>query len=411
MGEVSEHVGPGLLPQGTDLDDVVAWITDGSGVVGSGGWTVELTGADRLRRMSAIWRQVSAGVPGLTCFVSSVFDDASATTSVLRIPAEIRSVGRGGGAARTQYIDAERLCAAAAAHAPATVADRVTPGPPNRGRLGREGYTSAVRSALEAISRGRVSKVVLCRDEVVEADEAARTAVLDRLALRFPTCWTFTIGGLVGATPEMLAARRDGRVSSRVLAGSLPRGLKPDAEQHRRLTTESGFADEHAHAVRSVIDGLAGIVDLEDSCPEPFVLELPNIHHLATDVRGRVRDSATSVLELTEAIHPTAAVAGVPRSAAVDVLNQLEPHDRGRYAGPVGWMDSEGDGQIGLALRCGRQEADGVRLYAGGGIVAGADPEAEYAETVSKLAPMLCALDPGTAPHSTPGSKAARYTT
>lgn len=389
-----------LLPVGTAPDDAVAWVIDGSGVVGSGGWTVEFTGSGRLRRMAAAWREISAdGAHGaddgnLTCFVSSVFDEASSPApSVLRIPEEITTVGPQGRQTRRQHVDSQRLRAAVAAHGPAEVTDRVTPAPPNHGRtLGRDGYTDAVRSVLAAIDRGEASKVVLCRDEFVEVDEPTRLAALDRLATGFPTCWTFSIGGLIGATPEMLATRRGGRVTSRVLAGSLPRGVRSDEEQRRRLATEGGFDEEHAHAVRSVLEGFSGLIAFEDESPKPFVLELPNIYHLATDVSGRVQDEATTVLDLVDGIHPTAAVGGIPRSTAVDLLNRLEPHDRGRYAGPVGWMDSTGDGEIGLALRCGRHEAGGVRLYAGGGIVAGADPDAEYTETVSKLMPMMTAL-------------------
>lgn len=397
MAGTQAQGGPSLWPAGTDPDDAVAWIIDGAGVTGSGGWTVEFTGTDRLRRMAAVWRETSAdgsteSGTDLMCFVSSVFDEASPTASVLRIPEEITTAGPQGRQSRRQHIDSERLRAAVADHGPAEVTDRVTPAPEDGHSLGRDSYPEAVRRVLAAIDQGHVGKVVLSRDEFVEVDEPTRLAALDRLAARFPTCWTFAVGGLVGATPEMLAARRGGRVTSRVLAGSLPRGIRSDDEQRRRLTSEGGFANEHAHAVRSVLDGLHGLITFEDESPDPFVLGLPNIYHLATDVAGRVQDEATTVLDLVDAIHPTAAVAGTPRSTAVEVIKHLEPHDRGRYAGPVGWMDSSGDGEIGLALRCGRYEADGVRLYSGGGIVAGADPDAEYSETVSKLIPMMTAL-------------------
>jgi menaquinone-specific isochorismate synthase len=145
-----------------------------------------------------------------------------------------------------------------------------------------------------------------------------------------------------------------------------------------------------------VIDGLARVLTLENSEPEPFVLELPNILHLATDVVG-TPTGQVGLLDVVDGIHPTAAVGGTPTDAALAIIADLETHDRGRYAGPVGWLDAAGDGEIGLALRCGQVDGHSIRLYAGGGIVAGADPAAELAETEGKLRPMREALGDVTA--------------
>ena len=383
---------PALLPAGVGLDDAVIWIAEDRRLVGHGGWTIEITGPERLRRASAIWRATVSSTDDAVCFVSSVFDDRSPSATVLRIPAVLDKTTSDAHVTVTQAIDVNRLDAAVAAHGPAVVVDRRSSGE-LQSSISADRYADAVRTALDEISRGTVSKVVLCRDQLVEVDGATSVAALQTLAERYSSCWTFAVGGLIGSSPEMLASLESGVVTSRVLAGSLPRrpGVDEDV-QKRRLLTETAFAAEHEYAARSVIDGLATRADLDDESPRPFVLELPNIFHLATDVRGHARRPEDTVLDLVDAIHPTAAVAGVPRSAALDLIRSVESRDRGRYAGPVGWVDASGDGEIALAIRCGQLEEDGVRLFAGGGIVSGADPEAEVVETVSKMQPLREAL-------------------
>ena len=200
--------------------------------------------------------------------------------------------------------------------------------------------------------------------------------------------------GLLGATPEVLATRHAGLVGSRVLAGSMPRGAdeEEDAALRERLASDPRLAEEHRWAARSVLDALAPVVDLADDDPAPTVLTLPNVHHLATSVRGRLRDGRGTVLDVVAALHPTAAVGGTPTPDAVRVIAEVEPVDRGRYAGPVGWLDQDGDGEIALALRCGQQVPGGVRLQAGGGMVPGAVPEEEVTEIRAKFLPMRRAL-------------------
>ena len=151
-------------------------------------------------------------------------------------------------------------------------------------------------------------------------------------------------------------------------------------------------------------DALADVVDLDEAHPEPSVLTLPNVHHLATSVTGRLTGGEGTVLDVVARMHPTAAVGGTPTDAAVEVIGRVEPVDRGRYAGPVGWLDQDGDGEIALALRCAQQvraaEPDPdlsavMRLHAGGGIVAGAVAEEEVAEIGAKFSPMRRALGLG----------------
>jgi len=381
-----------LLDPRVPFADAVVWLRDGLGLVGHGGWTITVGGPRRLLRLAALWRDISATTDQpLTAFVSSVFDDRSGAATVLRIPHQLQRRHDGVVIDITQHLNIADLREILAATAHAALDGDLGPSP--GATLSTAGYQQAVAQVVARIGAGDLAKVVLSRDEFIPATEDMCHAALAHLADHYAGCWTFAVAGLFGATPEILAARRDGRMISRVLAGSLPRGERiDDAHQRARLLGEAGLLAEHTYAARSVVEGLADLVELDDHNPAPYVLELPNIFHLATDVTGRVRRDETTVLELVNAIHPTAAVGGTPREAALDVIAEVEPRDRGRYAGPIGWLDSTGDGEIGLALRCGIREGDGVRLHAGGGIVAGADPAAEVAETVTKMAPMRQAL-------------------
>jgi menaquinone-specific isochorismate synthase len=184
-----------------------------------------------------------------------------------------------------------------------------------------------------------------------------------------------------------------------VLAGTAPRGA--GADDDRLAAGLAGSVKdhaEHAYAVTSLADALRPFVD-ELHVPEhPSLLTLPNVRHLASDVHGRQRDGdGTGLLELVAAVHPTAAVCGSPTATAARLIRELEGMDRGRYAGPVGWLDSRGDGEFGLALRCaeltGAEGGRQARLFAGCGIVSGSDPIAELAETQTKLAAFQAALE------------------
>ena len=259
------------------------------------------------------------------------------------------------------------------------------------GSLDHEQWLDAVRQGLEAIHAGDVDKVVLARDEIAETQgRIDPRPVLARLAETYPQTWTFAVKDLVGASPELLIRQDHGLITSRVLAGTI-HGNRDDSAMAEALSSSSKDLAEHEYAVASVAQALRGHVTSLHIPEVPFVLQLPNVMHLASDITGAVRPGST-VVGLAAAIHPSAAVCGTPTDAARTLIHKLEHMDRGRYAGPVGWINTHGDGEIALALRCGLIEENQVRIFAGCGIVADSDPEAEWAETVAKLLPMKQAL-------------------
>jgi menaquinone-specific isochorismate synthase len=218
---------------------------------------------------------------------------------------------------------------------------------------------------------------------------------LHRLAVAYRSCWTYHVDGLLGATPEMLVRRERGLVTSRVLAGTIQitGDDTHDLAQAGALAKSSKDLEEHEYAVRSVAHALAPHCRSMNVPETPFVLHLPNVMHLATDVTGVIHPGDTaSSLALAAALHPSAAVGGTPTELAVQAIAELEGMPRGRYAGPVGWMDATGDGEWGIALRCGEVSGARVRLFAGCGIVAGSNPEAELAEAQAKFVPVRDAL-------------------
>jgi menaquinone-specific isochorismate synthase len=256
-------------------------------------------------------------------------------------------------------------------------------------------WLEAVDAATKRIDADELSKVVLARDVRVWAKTALDPSLLAfRLAVRFPECFTFLVDGLVGATPELLVRRRARWVESLVLAGTVARGAsaEADADLGQSLLGSYKEGDEHRFAVESVTDVLHDICDEVSVDPRPTLLKLANVQHLATHVRARL-GSDLSALEVAGRLHPTAAVCGTPRAAAMDAIRTLEGMDRGRYAGPVGWVDAAGDGEFGIALRCAEVNGDRARLFAGNGIVAGSLPESELEETRLKLRAMQSALE------------------
>jgi menaquinone-specific isochorismate synthase len=255
-------------------------------------------------------------------------------------------------------------------------------------------WMDAVQSAIDRIGSGRLEKVVLARDQNVWSREPFDLAALaSSLHDRFPHNSTFRLDGLVGSSPETLLRRIGDRVASRVLAGSASRAKDPAEDARLADALSSSVKDLHEHAlavdsVRSALESYVGDLQFDHV---PHVLKLPNIQHLATDLSGRLTTSRSS-LELLGLLHPTAAVAGTPRDAALAVIEELEGFDRGRYAGPVGWTSADGDGEWAIALRCGEFEGTRGRLFAGAGIVAGSLPESELQETRMKLQAMRSVL-------------------
>ena len=255
------------------------------------------------------------------------------------------------------------------------------------------GFTSAVTTATARIRAGELEKVVLAHDlEATTARPIDERFLLAQLAAGYPDCWTFAVEGLVGASPELLIRRIGATISSRVLAGTAWREHSDDAVAAELMGSAKDI-EEHEYAVRSVTDVLAEVC-VELSVPAaPVPLELANLTHLSTDITGRLDQRGPSALDLAARLHPTAAVGGSPTAAARQVIRDLEPMTRGRYAAPVGWLDSSGDGEFAIALRCAQVNGRSVRLMAGCGIVADSDPETEAREAQIKMIPIRDALE------------------
>jgi menaquinone-specific isochorismate synthase len=256
-------------------------------------------------------------------------------------------------------------------------------------------WAGSVAEAVAAVRAGRLSKVVLARAIEVTADSLLDPrSVAARLAVRFPACFTYLCDGLVGASPELLVRRLGRHAESLVLAGTVRRCTcaAEDAELERGLLSSAKDAVEHRLAAESVRDTLAEVSTEVVAEPRPHLLRLANVTHLATHVEAWLPRPAPSALALATRLHPSAAVGGTPREPAVEMIRRLEAAPRGRYAGPVGWMDANGDGEFAIALRCAQLSGSVARLWAGAGIVADSDPDAEVAETTTKFDAVLSAL-------------------
>jgi menaquinone-specific isochorismate synthase len=389
-----------LLPYIAEPDGV-AWVRHGEGLVGWGeAARFDIgPGTDRIARGESAFLEWCRTVEvtddlrlpgtGPVGFASFTFDPRSGG-SVLVVPRIV--LGRRDGRAWVTVIGE------APAHGPALQAL------PDTGRIRYAGtsldelrWMEAVAAAVGDIRAGALDKVVLARDVRVWSETPLDTRVLARrLADRFGDCFTFVVDGLVGATPELLARRRGDLVESIVLAGSAARGgdEATDAQAGRTLAASEKDRWEHALAVRSVQTALDPLCVQLDVDPEPWLLRLANVQHLATTVRGRL-SRTTSVLGLVAALHPTAAVCGTPTEVALDRIRALEGMERARYSGPVGWTDARGDGEFGIALRCAEVRGDRARLFAGAGIVGESLPEWELEETRLKLRAMQSALGDG----------------
>ena len=384
-------------------DSPVAWVRNGDGIVGWGvAARLEVRGRERFSRTQRWWNQLCASaviddtvsVPGTgaIAFGSFAFDPES-DMSVVIVPKVV--IGRRGGQSWITTIGlgtadpAELSPVNALPKAPTSVTW-------SRGSRERADWESSIADAITRINAGEIDKVVLARDIIadIEGDLDPRHLLVN-LASAYPSTWTFSVDGLVGATPELLVRRTGDLVTSRVLAGTVSKlgDERRDASRANELLDSDKDLEEHEYAVNSVARALAAhCTDLEVPST-PHVLPLANVQHLATDVTGRLADGA-SVLALAASLHPTAAVCGTPTERAFDLIRDIEGMDRGRYAGPVGWFDSRGDGEFGIALRCAEIDLDNkrVRAFAGCGIVAGSNPAMEWAEADAKLIPIRSAL-------------------
>ncbi|MET3961369.1 menaquinone-specific isochorismate synthase [Marmoricola sp. OAE513] len=394
---------PGNLLELLPADAPTAWLRRGEGIVGWGvAARLRTHGAGRFKDAVDWWHQIAAdaevrddlGVPGsgLVCLGSFAFADEPGD-SVLVVPQVV--VGRRGDRTWLTVIgDGE------AAPVPTLVRQDAPRAPTGvtfaDGNLSGTAWESVVAGAVARINAGELEKVVLARDLIATTDETLDVRwPLRQLGRDYEMCWTFHVDGLFGATPELLVRRERGLVTSRVLAGTIRRtgDDERDLALAATLARSSKDLEEHEYAVRSVADALAPHCTSMNVPESPFVLHLPNVMHLATDVAGVVPDTDSStVLELAAALHPSAAVGGTPTAVAVTLISEIEGMDRGRYAGPVGWMDASGDGEFGIALRSAEYDGNQVRLFAGCGIVAESDPESELAEAGAKFVPVRDAL-------------------
>ena len=257
-------------------------------------------------------------------------------------------------------------------------------------------WCATVDAAVGEVRAGRLDKVVLAREVVVTANRAILVSeVLRRLRAMYPSCMVFSVEGFVGASPELLVSRRGRVVRSHPLAGTVPRSGDPDTDERlaRGLLGSAKEREEHRVVVEAVEAGLAGVCDRLDVPAAPSIVPLRNVSHLGTSISGTLAAGSTvSALDLAIRLHPTPAVAGTPTGAALAYLAAVEGFDRGRYAGPVGWVDARGDGEFAVGIRCADIEGNRARLIAGVGIVSDSVAESELAETQFKLQALLAAV-------------------
>jgi menaquinone-specific isochorismate synthase len=385
-----------LLPEGEQF----TWVRGGEGLVG---WGVHasttVSGRNRFEDARKWWHQqletfsisnsVHGSGTGPVLFTSFSFDRNQ--ESVLVIPKIV--VGQKGSHSWITWIGSgaqPQLPESAPISAPSTFTF-------SDGTLSADEWKKRVTEVINRVNTNGVDKVVLARDIVANSDsDIDPRPILKKLSSEYPSTWVFSVGGLVGATPELLLRLSRGMVTSRVLAGTIPKtgDDEKDLALAASLARSSKDLEEHEYAVRSVADALDPFCSSTNVPESPFVLHLANVMHLATEVTGALIESKQHIDAFTilKNLHPSAAVCGTPRNLAFDVIDEIEGMDRGRYAGPVGWIDSSGDGELGIALRCGQITERKIRIFAGCGIVAASIPEKEVEESNSKMIPMRSAL-------------------
>jgi menaquinone-specific isochorismate synthase len=364
-GDLLAHLGP----------DGFAWLNGDTGFVTAGvAARFAVTGAQRVLDAVRHLRPAEAPATAGPRVVGALPFEGSGE---LLLPARIIARGVDGRAWRTTIEGAEIPAALHVTHdRPAQFSVRRLTEP--------DAWRAMIERTLAAIDRGEVEKVVLARDVEVDADAPFDvTDVLDKLRATQPGCTVYSVDGFVGASPEVLLQRHGDNVVSRPMAGT---GVDPSALLASRK-------DAHEHRV--VVDAIAGA--LQPVCAGvtrdgPAAVRFANVTHLATTIRGRLTDARVTALDLVDRLHPTPAIGGWPSEPARRMIHELEGRARGRYAGACGWMDSHGDGEFVVALRCAEIDGAHARCFAGAGIVTGSEPGSEWAETQAKLQPMLGAL-------------------
>jgi menaquinone-specific isochorismate synthase len=401
----TENLGenPVLTSVANELDLTTTWIRSGDGLIGFGEYKkIELTGEDRFEKAKAWWQiqlsefkiqnNVHGSGTGPILFGSFSFDPNE--KSILLIPEII--LGKKAGKSWVTWIGNDTQPNFS------TISNSLPSGEItwSNGALSESQWKDQVSFAVDSIKQNKLEKVVLARDQVAASTVAINTrGLLQRLEIEYPSTWLFLVDGLIGATPELLVRLSKSLVTSRVLAGTIRKTGNEDRDLAlaASLAKSSKDLEEHEYAVRSVADALAPFCSSTNVPESPFVLHLSNVMHLATDVTGVLNDSAkqADIFTLIQQLHPSAAVCGTPTNAAKKFIIDFEKMNRERYAGPVGWIDANGDGEIAIALRCGQlsQDNKSIRIFAGCGVVAGSDPANELAESQAKLMPMRTALE------------------
>lgn len=254
---------------------------------------------------------------------------------------------------------------------------------------------AVVGAAVARIEQGELDKAVFARELVLTTDQPlSAAAVVGRLASVFPSAALFLVDGFVGASPELLVSRVDDVVRAHPLAGTVATASDPALDQRQTAALLASEKDrwEHRITIDWLLDTLLPFCSYVDAEPEPSIVTLANVHHLGTLVEGRLSSPAAPILELVAALHPTPAVGGSPAKAALALIDELERAERGRYAGPTGWVDGTGNGQFAVAIRSAQLGQTDTHLFAGVGVVVDSDPAAELAETRAKFRAMLGAL-------------------
>ncbi|HEX2699561.1 MAG TPA: isochorismate synthase [Acidimicrobiales bacterium] len=377
-------------------DDGLLFEREGCGLAGRGvALRVDAAAADDV--LAAMTSRDDVGRPGCGPIALGAlpFDPASVATVV--VPREV--LGRSpDGAAWYTVVSAE-----GDDPGPSWVsrhpdeADR--PRPPDDFRLTaarpHQEWVDAIAAAVDTIASGRLRKVVLAREVTVEANRRIHPVdVLGRLRALYPSCMIFSVEGFVGASPELLVGRFGDAVRSQPMAGTIPRSGDPtvDARLAAGLLASPKDREEHALVVEEVAAGLTPYCASLDVPAAPSIVPLRNVSHLGTLLTGVVAAGAPSAIRLARALHPTPAVAGTPTADAVAYIAAVEGLDRGRFAGPVGWVDANGDGEWAVGVRSAELDGNRARLFAGVGVVADSEPEAELAETQLKLQALLAAV-------------------
>jgi menaquinone-specific isochorismate synthase len=400
---LGEH--PALLdiaiPDLSADQELTSWVRGGDGLIGIGIYKRHVVkGSNRFVEARKWWRKeigtmeihnnVHGTGTGPILFTSFSFDPAE--ESVLVIPQVV--IGQRNGKSWITWIGAKPQ--------PGLQKTTVEKKPLSLSWSGSNGdvWQDRVARAVEKIKGNQLEKVVLARFATATTESSIDVRnLLQQLASEYPSTWVYSNTGLVGATPELLVRLSKSLVTSRILAGT----IRKTGDDERDLALAGSLArsskdlEEHEYAVRSVADALAPLCSSTNVPESPFVLHLSNVMHLATDVTGVLSDNSSpaDIFDLVSRLHPSAAVCGTPTEVAQRTIDEIEGISRGRYAGPIGWIDANGDGELGIALRCGQisSDAKSIRIYAGCGIVAGSDPEREYAESQAKLLPVRSALE------------------